>query len=40
MRTSGVAPRAAASAASRAAPATANGMIFTVAIILPATTGA
>ena len=39
-RTIGVAPRAAATALSRAAPATANGMIFTVAIILPATTGA
>ena len=39
-RTIGSAPRAAATARSRASPATANGMIFTVAIILPATTGA
>ena len=39
-RTIGCAARAAATALSRAAPATAKGMIFTVAIILPATTGA
>ncbi len=37
--TSGAAVRATATAASRNAPATANGMIFTVAIISPATTG-